>query len=232
MKGSYAIELFSEIGPDTLKVFSEQVKKAGARPIRLRLNSPGGLVGPGLAMAALVKGHKAGVFVEILGLAASMATVVAVAGKPVRMAENALFMIHNPWLETAGNAHHLRKTAAELDQITVPLVNAYCARTGRAEAEIRALMDAESWLSAAEAKKLGFVDEIGAPSAEARASIAAAARKWPKLAAALAKARKSNPQNIADQYAKMPPGPARLDFFSRHKWALFASRKQQNITKI
>ena len=224
MKGSYEIELFSEIGPDTLKAISEQVKKAGARPIRLKINSPGGLVTEGLAILAILKAHKAGVSVEILGIAASMATVVATAGKPVRIAENGLFMIHNPWMETAGNAAHLRKTAAELDQFTRPMIEAYKSRTGLPDSEIRRMMDEETWMTPAEAKKLGFVDEIGAPSPAAKASITAAALKWPKLAAALTRAGKRNPEALVSQYLKIPSGPSRLAFFTANKSALFTAR--------
>jgi ATP-dependent Clp endopeptidase proteolytic subunit ClpP len=224
----YEIELFSSIEEDALKTFSEQMKKVGARPIRLKINSPGGLVSEGLAMLALLQSHKPGVSVEILGICASMATVLACVGRPVRMAENGIYMIHNPWVETGGNAQKLRKTADQLDSFTKPMVDVYRARTGLPEAQIRSMMDCESWFSAAEAKQLNFIDEIGPPSAVAHASINAAARKWPKLAAALAKARNSNPQSLADQYAKMPPGPVRLAFFAANKWALFASRKTQH----
>lgn len=226
MKSFHSINIFSSIGPDTLKAISADIKTAGARPIRLRINSPGGLVSDGLAIYSLLNGHKPGVHVDILGVAASMATVLACVGKPVRMAANALFMIHNPWTDTVGNADQLRRTADTLDAFCGPMVEIYVARTKLPEAEVRALMDAETWLTAEEAKTLNFVDEIAAPAPQANASIDAAARRWPKLAASLAKASRSNSEALAARYAAMPAGPARQAFYTANKWALFAARRK------
>ena len=86
------------------------------------------------------------------------------------------------------------------------------------------MMDEETWMTPAEAKKLGFVDEIGAPSPAAKASITAAALKWPKLAAALTRAGKRNPEALVSQYLKIPSGPSRLAFFTANKSALFTAR--------
>jgi len=163
------IKLFSEINHASLKELTAQVKLAGNRQLLLKINSPGGSVADGLAMANLIASHRPGSSCEIVGLCASMATVIALSTGRVRMCANAIFMIHNPWTETTGDAREHRKTADALDKFAAPILAAYTKKTGRPEAEIQKLMDDETWMNATEAKKLGFIDEIGASSPVASA---------------------------------------------------------------
>ncbi len=92
-----------------------------------------------------------------------MASAIAMAGDHVRIAQNGMVMIHNPWNVAVGDAEDLRKAAEVLDKFGTSLVGIYAQKTGLDEAEIRSMMDEETWLNADEALARGFVDEIIAP---------------------------------------------------------------------
>src|SRR5690606_38131520 len=96
------------------------------------------------------------------GVVASIASLIAMAGKPIIAAENSLLMIHDPWTVTTGNPSELRREADILDKHLDAMVNAY-ARSGMKEGRLRELMAAETWMTATEAWQLGFVDEVGEP---------------------------------------------------------------------
>ncbi|WP_162264793.1 Clp protease ClpP, partial [Salmonella enterica] len=89
-----------------------------------------------------------------------MATIVACAARRVTMASNAWYMIHNPWGMAGGDAEEFRKNADLLERTQTQMIAAYAKKTGLGDDEIRALMDAETWMTADEAKEKGFVDEI------------------------------------------------------------------------
>lgn len=132
--------------------------------IRAHLNSPGGDVSAALMIANALRDQRAkGRTVETIvdGLAASAASLVAMAGAPVRMADNAILMIHNPWAITLGNSDEMRKSADVLDRIKdASLIPTYQWHSSLSAQEIGAMMDAETWMSAAEAVKHGFADEV------------------------------------------------------------------------
>lgn len=156
------ISIYEEIGffGVSAKGFLEELKAVGPRPITLRINSPGGNVFDGLAIYNRLREHAAGVTVKIDGIAASMASVIAMVGKRVEMADNALLMIHNPAGIVAGGADDMRDTAELLDKVKASLVTAYVRKTGLPEAKISKMMDAETYLTASEAESLGFVDAV------------------------------------------------------------------------
>ena len=157
--------IYDEIGMwgITAKDFLTEMKTAGDRKIKLRINSPGGEVFDGLAIFNRLSEHAPGVEVCIDGIAASMASVIAMCGAPVKMAENALLMIHNPSGLCMGNAADMRDLADMLDKVRGSLTGAYERKTGKTTEEIVAMMDEETWLNATEAKAMGFVDEITGP---------------------------------------------------------------------
>lgn len=159
------ILIYDEIGywGVRAKDFASALKELnGIQQITLRINSPGGSVFNGAAIYNLLKSHSATIRVKIDGLAASMASVIAMAGDIIEMPENALMMIHNPWTYASGDADELRKSADVLDKIKKSILAAYAKKTGLSDDEISAMMDAETWLTGAEAAALGFVDDLTA----------------------------------------------------------------------
>lgn len=144
----------------TAKGFIDDLKEVGSKtPIDLHINSPGGSVFAGLAIYNAIKRHQGNVIVYIDGLAASIASVVAMAGDTVIMPENALLMIHDPYTFAMGSAEELRKAAESLDKAKSGLISAYRHKTDLADDEISELMSAETWMTAEEAINQGFADQ-------------------------------------------------------------------------
>ena len=173
------VSIFDEIGMwgVSAKQFISDLQRVPAdHSILLRLHSPGGEVFDGNAIANALQ-RRGNVEVQIEGLAASMATVISLAGAPVKMAENGFYMIHNPWGMAMGDAAELRDQAELLDKIRLNMVNAYAAKSGQSAEQITEWMDAETWFTAAEAQAAGFVDEVTDGMA-----IAATANKFTRLA--------------------------------------------------
>jgi ATP-dependent protease ClpP protease subunit len=156
------ISLYDEIGGFGVgaKQFLGELSRLKGKHIHLRINSPGGSVVEGTAIFNALRRHQGGVTVHIDALAASMASVIAMAGMPVYMADNALLMVHNPWTITAGDSDELRKEADLLDKLKASIRNAYQRKTGLPEDQLQGMMDAETWLDSVDAVALGFVDAI------------------------------------------------------------------------
>ena len=159
---SAEISIYEEIGMGgvTPAAFISELAALKSLPITVRINSLGGSVFDGLAIYNLLRDHVGGVTIKIDGVAASMASVVAMAGTRVIMSESALMMIHNPNSEVAGEASDLRNMAGVLDQVKNSLVAAYQRKTNLPPNRLAAMMDAETWMSAADALELGFIDAI------------------------------------------------------------------------
>lgn len=163
----------------TAKTFQEDLSKIKASQIDLHINSPGGDVFDGNTIYNLLKQHSAKVTTYIDGLAASIASVIALAGDKIYMAENALFMLHQPYAFTMGTEEDHEKTIEILRQIGGSIAKTYISKTGKAEDEIREMMKAETWLNSDEAIEAGFVDEISG-----KMDIAACAKFVPIMAKA------------------------------------------------
>lgn len=145
-----------------------------AKKLRVRINSAGGSVFDGLAIYNALREHDAQVVTHVEGVAASIASVIALAGDEVKMADNALFMIHNPHGFQGGNAADMREFADLLDKVGGSLAGIYAEHSGQDIDEIHALMDAETWFTAEEAKAAGFVTAITkGKKIEARADLSA-----------------------------------------------------------
>jgi ATP-dependent Clp endopeptidase proteolytic subunit ClpP len=170
------VTLYDEIGAFGAgsKEFLSDLGKLSGQHIHLRINSPGGSVIEGTAIYNALRRHEGGLTVHIDAMAASMASVIAMAGAPVYMADNALLMIHNPWTVSMGESKDLRKEADLLDKLKVNLRNAYVRKTGINAEEIAQMMDEETWLDAVEAVALGFADAI-------EEGVAAAATATPEM---------------------------------------------------
>ena len=156
------IYIFDEIGTYgvTAQDFISEIKGLKDMPINLRINSLGGDVFDGMAMYNVIKRREAKTTVYIEGIAASIATIIALGADEVIMAENSLFMIHNAWGGTSGEAKDMRKTAQTLDKITSELTDIYVKKTGLSYDALAEMMDEETWLNAEEAFRLGFIDTI------------------------------------------------------------------------
>lgn len=145
----------------TAKEFIDSIKTLG--DFDLHINSPGGSVPAGNAIYNALQRHKGDVTVYIDGLAASMASVVAMGGARVIMPSNAMLMIHDPWSFASGNAADLRKVADTLDKFKTGLVDAYASKTGLDNDKIKSMMSEETWITAEQAVELGFADHTEKP---------------------------------------------------------------------
>lgn len=172
-KGAQTAEIFiyEQIGKDYwddsgvgAKQFAQDLKALGdIDKIILRINSPGGSVFEGLAIYNTLNAHSAEKEVHIDGIAASIASVIAMVGDPVIMPENALLMIHDPTGLVMGDAEDMRKMAETLDKVKDSILSAYASKTQLSSAEIAQLMSEETWMSAEEAVHYGFADQIAEP---------------------------------------------------------------------
>ena len=133
---------------------------AGEGDITIWLNSPGGDCIAASQIYAMLMDYRGNVTVKIDGIAASAASVIAMAGTKVMMAPTALMMIHNPLTVAIGDSEEMQKAIAMLDEVKESIINAYEIKTGQSRAKISHLMDAETWLNANKAIELGFADGI------------------------------------------------------------------------
>lgn len=137
-----------------------QLEAAGETEFILRINSPGGSVFDGFAIYNLLREKKVTVIVD--GLAASIASVIALAGKVVQMQGTSMFMIHNPWMMAAGDVREFEKAGQTLDMVGKQIAQVYMDKTGADYDTVKAWMDAEKWFTAKEAKEAKFIDEVRA----------------------------------------------------------------------
>lgn len=187
-------EWWGGIGSKTVARYLED--HADASRIKVRINSPGGDVFEGAAIFNLLRAHKAKVHVSIIGLAASMASVIALAGDTVEMAENAMFMIHEPWGFAIGRSDDMRRMAEMLDKVKDTILTAYERNSNLDREKLTAMLATKTWMTAAEAKEAGFVDEVTslAPSDDPPDDAKARAR------AVLDKFRRA-PEGVVGRYA-------------------------------
>lgn len=163
------IFIYDEIGPsywgliDAKSVIRELEQLGNVPEIGVRINSPGGDVIQATAIYNALARHSAQIIVDVDALAASAASVIAMAGDVVRMAANSYMMIHRASTIAWGNAEELEKVIALLRKVDSTIIDTYTARAqGKATREqLEAWLDAETWLTAAEAVDCGLADEIG-----------------------------------------------------------------------
>lgn len=146
-----------------------------AKAITVRINSVGGSVIDGLAIYNLLRDHAARVTVHVDAMAASIASVIAMAGDEIIMAEGAFMMIHNPSGVVVGEAADMREFADLLDKMRDVIVDVYTARTGQKRADVLAAVTAETWMTGKEAAELGYATKVVPMKAQAGAQRAAAA---------------------------------------------------------
>lgn len=194
------IQIFDQIGEDwfsnsgvTAKSFAETLQAVGPGPLNVEINSPGGNVWDGLAIYNMLRGRQAPVTTKVVGVAASIASIIALAGDTVEIADAALMMIHDPSGLAAGTSEDMRKMADALDQHAAILAGVYEKKTGKTASAIRAAMKAETWFTSAEAIDFGLADSITEKQPAMQAN---AARAW--VTAALSKLSTGSTNAVAD----------------------------------
>ncbi len=158
--------IYDQIGEDfwgegvSAKEFVRELGAIGAPEILLRINSPGGSVFDGQAIYTALRSHAARVVARIEGLAASIASLVAMAGDEVRMTTNSLLMIHDPWAMASGSAADLRSFADVLEKVGATMRDVYAERSALTPDEVAEAMGAETWYTAADAEAVGLIDTV------------------------------------------------------------------------
>ncbi|EKG7428941.1 Clp protease ClpP [Escherichia coli] len=172
-QGEADIYIYDEIGfwGVTAKQFISDLNALGdITHINLHINSPGGEVFEGIAIFNALRNHGAGITVYVDGVAASMASLIAMAGDTVIMPENAFMMIHKPWGISGGDAEKMRTYADRLDKLESVMVPVYAQKTGKTTDEIAVMLADETWMSGAECLAHGFADQV-TPAVRAMACI-------------------------------------------------------------
>ena len=143
----------------TPQIFKNELM-SGTGPLTLWINSPGGDVFAAAQIYNMLMDYKDNVTVNIDGIAASAASVIAMAGTTVNMSPVAMMMIHNPMTVAIGDSKEMEKAIAMLSEVKESILNAYEIKTSLSRAKISRLMDAETWMNAKKAVELGFADSI------------------------------------------------------------------------
>lgn len=156
----YIYDEISWFGVSAEDIVKDIISSDSKKTLNIRFNSPGGSVFDGMAIYNAIKQRKGKTVSHIDGLAASISSLIALASDEVIMADNAFFMIHDPWSIVIGSASVMREEADLLDKVGGAIVNTYMSKTKKTEEEIKNWMSAETWFSAEEAKEAGFVDKI------------------------------------------------------------------------
>ncbi len=158
--------IYDDIGPEWagmigVKTVESALKSIGTvDSISVRINSGGGDVFESFGIYNILVGNSADIITHVDGVAASGASVIAMAGNEIHIAENAMIMIHNAWTFAAGNKGDLEDVVSLLSKVDSNLADIYHARTGVDKEEIETMLDAETWMTSAEAVDKGFADHV------------------------------------------------------------------------
>jgi ATP-dependent Clp protease protease subunit len=162
-----SISIYEVIGEDpwtgagvTVKRIDAALRSIGNKDIIVNINSPGGDVFEGIAIFNRLREHQGRVNVKVLGLAASAASVIAMAGDNIEIGASSFLMIHNAWVLAVGNRHDMREVADFLEPFDRALADVYVARSGQSLDDVQAAMDAETWFNGSQAVELGYADAL------------------------------------------------------------------------
>lgn len=164
----YLYDMIDAFWGVSAKQFVKDLNSITAKTIHLRINSPGGDVFEGRAIATAIAQHPSNIIAHVDGLAASAASYVALAANEVEMAPGAFFMIHKAWTMAYGNADDLLATAGILEKIDASLVDEYVKQTGNTEAQVKDWLVAETWFTADESVTNGFADRVSSDEPTAK----------------------------------------------------------------
>ncbi|MGI9362513.1 MAG: head maturation protease, ClpP-related [Parasphingorhabdus sp.] len=161
------IEMYDNIGYDwwtgggiTAKSVSDQLRKMRGQDVEIRINSPGGDMFEGIAIYNVLREHDGEISVKIMGMAASAASIIAMAGDTIKIGSASFIMIHNCWVIAVGNQHDMRETAEWLAPFDQAMADVYAARTAQDINDIVKWMDSETYMSGTTAIERGFADEL------------------------------------------------------------------------
>lgn len=167
-KAANVIEMYDVIGEDiwsygggvTAGKVSEQLRAVRGQPVEIRINSGGGDMFEGIAIYNLLREHDAQITVKVIGMAASAASIIAMAGDTIEIGAAAFLMIHNCWVVAMGNRHDMAETAAFLEPFDQAMAEVYAQRSGQSIEQVAAWMDAETYMSGTVAVERGFADAL------------------------------------------------------------------------
>lgn len=185
--GVHSVNIFGAIGYDwwtgvenTVATVQRDLDEAAGKPVDVLINSPGGDMFEGIGIYNLLRQYPARVTVKIIGLAASAASIIAMTGDEILLADSGFLMIHNCWVVASGNRHDLGRLAEQMGPFDASLASVYATRTGMDKAEIAAMMDAESFINSEDAIKMGFADGVLESNAVRRDESAGASARQSK----------------------------------------------------
>lgn len=165
-RGDNVITMFDIVGEDfwsgggvTAKKVAAQLRAIGG-PVEVQINSPGGDMFEGIAIYNVLREHPHAVTIKVMGMAASAASIIAMAGDTVEIGAASFLMIHNCWVLAMGNRHDMRETADFLEPFDAAMVDVYAARSGQKAEDIAKWMDAETFMSGSQAIERGFADAL------------------------------------------------------------------------
>lgn len=165
-EGENSISIFDVIGADfwgdgvTASRIAGALRSMNGGAVTVNINSPGGDMFEGLAIYNLLREYEGKVTVKVLGLAASAASIIAMAGDEVQIGRGAFLMIHNCWVYAMGNRHDLAQIAADMAPFDKAMSDIYQARSGLDSAAIDKMMDGETYIGGSEAVEKGFADSL------------------------------------------------------------------------
>jgi ATP-dependent Clp protease, protease subunit len=166
-QGDNVITMFDIVGEDfwsgggiTAKKVSAQLRAIGDRPVEVQINSPGGDMFEGIAIYNVLREHPQEITVKIMGMAASAASIIAMAGDRIEIGAASFIMIHNCWVLAIGNRHDMRETADWLEPFDQAMVDLYAQRTGQDAKQVAKWMDAETFMSGSQAIERKFADAL------------------------------------------------------------------------
>ncbi|ELY2765866.1 head maturation protease, ClpP-related [Cronobacter sakazakii] len=161
-----SISIFDVIGADywgdgvTASRIAGALRSLDGADVTVNINSPGGDMFEGLAIYNLLREYRGKVTVKVLGLAASAASIIAMAGDDIQIGRGAFLMIHNCWVYAMGNRHDLAQIAADMEPFDKAMGDIYSARTGLGMDEVAAMMDGETYIGGSDAVEKGFADRL------------------------------------------------------------------------
>lgn len=165
-EGDNSISIFDVIGADfwgegvTASRIAGALRSLGSADVTVNINSPGGDMFEGLAIYNLLREYEGKVTVKVLGLAASAASVIAMAGDDIQIGRGAFLMIHNSWVRATGNRHDLAQIAADMEPFDKAMSDIYQARSGLDADTVDKMMDGETYIGGSEAVAKGFADGL------------------------------------------------------------------------